>query len=71
LKLDPLTFMMKKWKEMDDNAVANLHLALVDSALSSVAEEKTTKEIWDALTKLYEAKSLHNNIFLKRRLFFE
>jgi len=56
---------------MDDNAVANLHLALVDSALSSVAEEKTTKEIWDALTKLYEAKSLHNNIFLKRRLFFE
>lgn len=27
------------------------------------------KEIWDHLTKLYEAKSLHNKIFLKRKLY--
>ena len=27
------------------------------------------KEICDALTKLYEAKSLHNKIFLKRRIY--
>jgi len=39
---------------MDDNAVVNLHLALADSVLSSVAEKNTTKEIWDALTRLYE-----------------
>ena len=54
-----------KWKEMDDNAVANLYLALADSVLSSVAEKKTVKEIWDALVKLYEVKSLHNIIFLR------
>ena len=54
---------------MDNNAIANLHLALADSVLSSVAEEKTAKKIWDALTKLYEVKSLHNKIFLKRRLY--
>jgi hypothetical protein len=34
-----------KWNEMDDNAIANIHLALVDEVLSSVAEKKTTKEI--------------------------
>ena len=58
-----------KWQEMDGNAIANLHLALADGVLSSVAEKKTAKEIWDTLTGLYEAKSLHNKIFLKRRLY--
>ena len=41
-----------KWKEMDDNAIFNLHLALVDSMLSSVPVKKTAKEIRDALVKL-------------------
>ena len=58
-----------KWKEMDGNAVANLHLALADGVLSSIAEKKTAKEIWDTLTRLYKAKSSHNKIFLKRRLY--
>lgn len=38
---------------MDNNVVANFHLALADSVLSSVAENKI-KEIWDVLIKLYE-----------------
>jgi len=54
---------------MDGNVIANIHLALVDEILSSVAEKKTIKKIWNALTKLYESKSLHNKIFLKRRLY--
>ncbi|KAK0608343.1 hypothetical protein LWI29_029253 [Acer saccharum] len=54
---------------MDGNAVANLHLALTDGVLSSIVEKKTAKETWDTLTRLYEAKSLHNKIFLKRRLY--
>lgn len=58
-----------KWNEMDENAIANLHLALVDEVLSRIKEMKTTKETWDHLTKLYEAKSLHNKIFLKRSLY--
>ena len=58
-----------EWNKIDGNAVANLHLALADGVLSSVAEKKTAKEIWDTLTKLYEAKSLHHKIFLKRRLY--
>ena len=58
-----------KWNEMDGNAIANLHLALADGVLSSVAEKKTAKEIWDTLSKLYEAKSLYNKIFLRRKLY--
>ena len=34
-----------KWKEMDDNAIANLHLALANSVLSSIAKKKTVNEI--------------------------
>ncbi|GMJ14768.1 hypothetical protein HRI_005146000 [Hibiscus trionum] len=59
----------KKWNEMDENAIADLHLALADEVLSSIEEKKTAKEIWDHLAKLYEVKSLHNKIFLKRKLY--
>ncbi|KAH9659018.1 hypothetical protein KPL70_023705 [Citrus sinensis] len=58
-----------KWNEVDGNAISDLHLALADGVLSSVAEKNTAKEIWDTLIKLYEAKSLHNKIFLKRKLY--
>ena len=58
-----------KSKEIDNNAIANLHMALADSVLSTVAEKTTAKEIWDARTRLYETKSLHNKIFLKRKLY--
>ncbi|KAK8588894.1 hypothetical protein V6N12_023306 [Hibiscus sabdariffa] len=58
-----------KWNEMDKDAIAGLHLALADEVLSSIEEEKITKEIWDHLKKLYKAKSLHNKIFLKRKLY--
>ncbi|KAE8657742.1 hypothetical protein F3Y22_tig00116983pilonHSYRG00074 [Hibiscus syriacus] len=58
-----------KWIEMDGNAMENFHLALADEVLSSIEEKKTAKEIWDHLTKSYEATSLHNKIFLKRKLY--
>lgn len=59
----------KKWEEMDDNAIANLHLALADGVISSIIENTIAKEILDTLTRLYEAKSLHNKAFLKGRLY--
>ncbi|KAE8704116.1 hypothetical protein F3Y22_tig00110461pilonHSYRG00160 [Hibiscus syriacus] len=58
-----------KWIEMDGNAMSNFHLALAYEVLSSIEEKKITKEIWDHLTKLYEATSLHSKIFLKRKLY--
>ncbi|GJU28472.1 retrovirus-related pol polyprotein from transposon TNT 1-94 [Tanacetum coccineum] len=58
-----------KWDEMDGNAIANLHLALADGVLSSIEEKKSAKDIWDHLARLYEARSLYNKIFLKRKLY--
>ena len=58
-----------KWNEVDGNAISDLHLALADEVLSSVAEKNIEKEIWDTLKKLYDGKSLHNKIFLKRKLY--
>ncbi|GJZ65614.1 retrovirus-related pol polyprotein from transposon TNT 1-94 [Tanacetum coccineum] len=58
-----------EWDEMDGNAIANLHLALADGVLSSIEEKKSAKEIWDHLARLYEARSLHNKKFLKRKLY--
>lgn len=42
-----------KWNKMDTNAIPTLYLALADEVLSSVAEKKKVKEIWDMLTKVY------------------
>ncbi|KAE8656252.1 Retrovirus-related Pol polyprotein from transposon TNT 1-94 [Hibiscus syriacus] len=58
-----------KWNEIDGNAMANFHLALADEVLSNIEEKKTAKEILDHLIKLYEATSLHNKIFLNRKLY--
>ncbi|KAH9715183.1 hypothetical protein KPL71_020951 [Citrus sinensis] len=65
----PMEITDDKWNEVDGNAISDLHLALADGVLSSVVEKNIAKEIWDTLTKLYEAKSLHNKIFLKRKLY--
>ncbi|GKD62048.1 hypothetical protein Tco_1299557, partial [Tanacetum coccineum] len=54
---------------MDGNGIANLHLALADGVLSSIEEKKSAKEIWDHLARLYEARSLHNKKFLKKKLY--
>ncbi|GJZ35217.1 gag-pol polyprotein [Tanacetum coccineum] len=54
---------------MDENAIANINLALVDGVLSSIEVKKSEKEIWDHLARLYEARSLHNKKFLKRKLY--
>lgn len=59
----------KKWSEMNEDAMADLYLSIADGVLSSIEEKKTAKEIWDHLNRLYEAKSLHNKIFLKRKLY--
>jgi len=58
-----------KWNEMNENTIANLYLALADEILSSIEQKKTINDFWDHLTKLYKTKTLHNKIFLKRKLY--
>ena len=54
---------------MDGNVIAILYLAITDNILSSILKLQSAKEIWDTFTNLYEAKSLHNKIFLKSKLY--
>ena len=59
-----------KWKEMDDNVVANLHWALADSILLSIAEKKMAKEIWDALVWIvWDPVTSQKNIFKEKTVF--
>nr|GEV98807.1 Gag-Pol polyprotein [Tanacetum cinerariifolium] len=39
---------------------------LANEVLSSIKEKKSAKDMWDHLARLYEARSLHNKIFIKR-----
>jgi len=47
----PASITEQKWKEMDNNGIANLHLALVDAVLSNIMEkdlELANKDFRDA-----------------------
>ena len=41
----PIEITDDKWNEMDGNAITDLHLALADGLLSSVADKKIANEI--------------------------
>ena len=53
----------KKWEQMGENAISNLHLAVIDNILSNILELLSTKKNLGYFENLYEAKSLHNKIF--------
>lgn len=53
---------------MDDNYIANIHLALADKVLSSVVEKKTAKEIWDTLIKLWVKVFTQWDLFKKETI---
>ena len=57
-------------EQRDGNTISDLHLALADGVLSTVAEKKTAKEIWDTLTKLYEAIATQQNLLEEETLYF-
>jgi len=55
------------WKEISDNVITNLNLAMIDVVLSSIVE-KTRRRV-DTLSSNYEFKSLHTRIFVNRKLY--
>lgn len=65
----PTNVINERWTKMGENVVINLHIAMANLVLSSVAKKKTAKEIWDTFHKLYEVESLQTRIFLKRKLY--
>lgn len=53
---------------MDRKAKGLIRLCLADSILINVHEESTAKKLWKKLSEIYQAKSLVNKIFLRKKL---
>ena len=54
---------------IDIKAKGIIRLYLADSILINVYEEPTVKKLWKKLSEIYQAKSLVNNIFLRKKLY--
>jgi putative heme degradation protein len=65
----PTRTLTDDWKKLDQKAKRTIRLCLSDSVLSNVAEEATTKELWDKLRNLYQFKSLVNKLFLRKKFY--
>jgi hypothetical protein len=59
----------EEWKVLDRKALGTIRLSLAASVAFNISKEKTTRELMEALAKLYEKPSTSNTIFLMKRLF--
>jgi hypothetical protein len=59
----------EEWEVLDRKALGTIRLSLEASVAFNISKEKTTKELMDALAKLYEKPSASNKVFLMKRLF--
>ena len=59
----------EEWEVLNRKALGTIRLSLEWSMNFNISKENTTKELMDALDKLYEKPSVSNNVFLMKRLF--
>jgi hypothetical protein len=59
----------EEWEVLDIKALGTIRNILAPSMAFNIAKEKTTKEMMDALDKLYEKPSTSNKVFLMKILF--
>ena len=65
----PATMKDEEWEVIDRKTLGTIRLSLVASIAFNISKEKTTKDLMDALDKLYEKPSTSNKVFLMKRLF--
>lgn len=65
--VDPNT--LKEWENKDDKEKFIIILSLLDSEIHHVDMDKSSKEIWENLNKLFRAREVNGIIFLKLQLF--
>lgn len=58
-----------EWHRLDKKAWGTVRLCLLDSILLNVAKEETAYKLWNQLGEIYQAKSMVNKLYLKRKLF--
>jgi hypothetical protein len=59
----------EEWEVLDRKALGTIWLSLAPSMAFNISREKKTKEMMDALDKLYEKPSASNKVFLIKILF--
>ena len=65
----PTAMKDEEWEILDRKALGMIGLSLAASMAFNISKEKTTKDLMDALAKLYEKPSTSNKVFLMKRLF--
>ncbi|KAH9299887.1 hypothetical protein KI387_044110 [Taxus chinensis] len=65
----PSSMIDVEWDFLDRKLLGMIRLSLASSVLFNVSKEKTTKDLMDALGKLYEKLSASYKIFLMKNLF--
>ena len=57
----------EEWEELDMRAASQIRLCLAKNVLTNVARWSSTKELWEKLEEIYQAKSLSNRLHLKEQ----
>ena len=65
----PATIAQVDWDIKDHKAKGLIRLCLTDAVLLNVLDEKTANSLWDRLAAVYQAKSLVNKLFLRKKLY--
>ena len=65
----PETIAQADWDLKDRKAKGLIRLCLSDSILLNVLDEKTINNLWTWLGSVYQAKSLVNKLFLRKKLY--
>jgi hypothetical protein len=65
----PAAMKDEEWEILDRKALGMIRLSLAASVAFNILKEKTTKDLMDALAKLYEKPLASNKVFLMKRLF--
>jgi hypothetical protein len=60
------TMKDEEWEVLDRNALGMIWLSLTTLAAFNISKENTTKDLMDALVKLYEKTSVSNKVFLMK-----
>ncbi|XXG79495.1 hypothetical protein AAC387_Pa09g0546 [Persea americana] len=65
----PTTISDAEWEVLDRKALGIVRPSLSKSVTFNISKEKTTKDVMDALSRMYEKPSASNKVFLMRKLF--
>jgi hypothetical protein len=65
----PTSMKDEEWEILDRKALGMIRLSLAVSMAFNISKEKTTKDMMDSFSKLYEKPLASNKVFLMKRLF--